>query len=123
MTKYIPTMTFLILSVVRWSASDEFAISDEFSRAIIDTVGSFINGLDDGSFDGPPFCFLVLNPNPVTRIKRFTFAFGATFQNSGGFLPPLLQMRLELLIRDSFVSIRTRHCICTLPVTKKPLCW
>ena len=94
MTKYILTLTVLILSVVRWSASDEFAISDEFFCAIIDTVGSFINGLDDGSFDGPSLCFLVLNPNLVTRIKRFVFAFGATFHNSGGFLPPLLQMHL-----------------------------
>ena len=98
MTKYIPTLTILILSVVQWSTPDEFVISSELSRAITDTVGSFTIGLDNGSFDGPSFRLLVLNPNLVTRIKRLTFAFGATFHNSGGFLPPLLQMRLELLI-------------------------
>ena len=77
MTTYIPTMTISILSVVRWSTPDEFAISGEFSHAIVDTVRPFVDATDNDGLNGPSLAPMVLDPHLGSRMKWFLYGFGA----------------------------------------------
>ena len=64
--------------VVRGSCwPDELPVPREFARAIVDTVGPFVDATDNDGLNGPSLAPMVLDPHLGSRMKWFLSGFGA----------------------------------------------